>query len=297
MSRTARLAFGAAALLWLGGCAATATTPDPATTTEINIRKADPRVMELAKKAVAERRYKDAQRMLERVLIADQDNTAAQLLIAEVLLGTGRTDQAVSQFRELTKHAEIAAQAQQGLGIALMREGKVEAARGALEAAVEADPKLWRAWNALGVNYGIARDWRAAEAAYEQALTAHSESAEVWNNLGFAQLAQEEPGPAGESFYRALQLDPDLQVAEENLRLAWASQGRYREAVAGVENDRLPQILNNVGYVALLRGDPESAEAYLTQAMEADPTFNRTAAKNLRYLREGRTGTAVAVQD
>ncbi len=35
----------------------------------------------------------------------------------------------------------------------------------------------------------------------------------------------------------------------------------------------------------MLRGDLDNAEAYLLRAMEADPSFNRIAWRNLAYLR------------
>ena len=46
----------------------------------------------------------------------------------------------------------------------------------------------------------------------------------------------------------------------------------------------LPNVLNNVGYIAILRGDYVRAESLLNQAMEASPTFNDKAWENLRYL-------------
>ena len=46
----------------------------------------------------------------------------------------------------------------------------------------------------------------------------------------------------------------------------------------------LAMALNNVGYIALLRGDYDHAEAYFTRAMEVDPTFNEIAWRNLKLL-------------
>jgi Flp pilus assembly protein TadD len=42
--------------------------------------------------------------------------------------------------------------------------------------------------------------------------------------------------------------------------------------------------LNNVGYVALLRGELKRAEAYFLRAIESSPSFYQPAAENLRLL-------------
>jgi Flp pilus assembly protein TadD len=50
----------------------------------------------------------------------------------------------------------------------------------------------------------------------------------------------------------------------------------------------MARILNNIGFIAVMRGDYDNAEAYLLRAMEADPRYNETAARNLTYLRQVR---------
>ena len=90
------------------------------------------------------------------------------------------------------------------------------------------------------------------------------------------------------SLERALELDPDLKPAKENLRLALAWSGRYVHAMSGADDREMPRVLNNIGYIALMRGDLENAEAYLLRAMEVDPSFNEVAWRNLTYLRNVR---------
>ncbi len=71
----------------------------------------------------------------------------------------------------------------------------------------------------------------------------------------------------------------------ENLRLALAWDGEYALALAGAEDGGLARALNNVGYVALLRGDQDNAESLFLRAIETDPAFNTIAARNFSYLR------------
>ena len=43
-------------------------------------------------------------------------------------------------------------------------------------------------------------------------------------------------------------------------------------------------MLNNIGYVAMLRGDYESADVFLHRAIDESPVFYDTAEQNLERL-------------
>jgi Flp pilus assembly protein TadD len=68
------------------------------------------------------------------------------------------------------------------------------------------------------------------------------------------------------------------------MRMAYALQGRYIEALAGVPEQEMPDALNNVGYAATVRGDYEAARAYLARAMEMSPAFHKKASANMQQL-------------
>ena len=108
----------------------------------------------------------------------------------------------------------------------------------------------------------------------------------IYNNRGFSMLMQQRLKEAVADFTLALRMDPEFEIARENLRLALAWQGRYVHAMAGASNRDMARVLNNVGFIALMRGDYGNAEAYLLRAMEADPSYNETAARNLTYLKQ-----------
>lgn len=69
------------------------------------------------------------------------------------------------------------------------------------------------------------------------------------------------------------------------------------DALAGVGMAQLPEVLNNLGYVAMVKGDLPVAEAYFTRAIEASPSYYRIAAENLiclKAMRDAKTAhTAV----
>ncbi len=244
-----------------------------------------PEVIAVTEQAIDQGRYADAKLLLERVLLAEPGNMRARLGMAEVQLAFGKTAAAAESFEQLVEVPEVAARARQGRGIALLMLGRDREARNSLLQAVESDPGLWRAWNALGSLYDRAGAWKEALAAYDRALEIKPDSAMVYNNRGFSHLLRRDAVATITDFDTALHLDPDLEAAEENLRLAFAWSGNYEQALVGVGRQHIGRAYNNVGFVALLRGDLTTAESYLLRSMAADPTFNKTANKNLEYLR------------
>ncbi len=255
--------------------------------------RVSPEAIEMTRTAIAENRLDDAERMSDRMLLMDPKNLEARLLRGEVLLAKGRPNRAMAVFSGLQDLPEVSARARQGLGIAMLLADTPEPAVGHLKAAVEADPTLWRAWNALGSYYDTQGDWAEAIEAYDLALAEHPNDAMILNNRGFSYFMQERLDEAVADIERALRLDPELKPAQFNLRLAHAWSGRYVRALTGVTDKDLPRVLNNIGYVAMMRGDLENAEAYLMRAMEVDPTFNETAWQNLARLRHMRELGAV----
>ncbi len=252
------------------------------------IAPAPPGTLKLAERAFSEKRYEDANMLLNRVLIADPENSGAKLIKAELILASGAPRDAADAFGTLLDQSEVKARALQGHGISLMLLGDREKGRESLSEAVKEDPDLWRAWNALGYYYDSQRDWTAAAESYERAIESNPESADIFNNRGFSMIMQMRLDEAIADLSHALRIDPDFKVAQENMRLALAWSGKYVHALSGAPQQDMARVLNNIGFVAIMRGDYDNAEAYLLRAMEADPTFNDHASRNLAYLKQMR---------
>lgn len=249
------------------------------------IQPAPPETIELAERALAEERYRDSEQLVERVLAAEPEHVRARLIHAELRFARGDREAAAERFGALTEEPTVAARALQGRGLSLLLLGKKQLGYDLLVQAVEQDPLLWRAWNGLGYFYDTQGEWEKATEAYSQAIAANSESAMVYNNRGFSRLMQDRLEEAVADFNRAIELDPDFSLAQDNLRLAHAWSGRYIRAMSGADQRNMAKILNNIGYVALMRGDYKNAEAYLNRAMEVDPAYNVVASRNLAYLK------------
>ena len=252
--------------------------------------QAEPNTIILAEEALKEGRLQDAEVLLERYWLTFPDDPRGLLGVAELRLARGNTGGALKAFEDLLQYPEIEVDARQGYGIVLMLVGDEEKAVEELKAAVEADATRWRAWNALGAFYDSQGAWPEATDAYQRALALQPEEPIIVNNLGFSLLMQGRTDAAVRTLQDALRLDPTSELTKTNLRIAYAQLGQYRRAVAGAASDNeKARALNNAGYVALLRGDYDSAEAYFQQAMREDPSFNETAWRNLNFLESLRT--------
>ncbi len=249
----------------------------------------DDQSLALASVAIEQRRYKDADLIVRTVLRHDEDNPFANYLRAEILLSRGSTKNAEKQFAALADTAALRGRALQGQGIANLLMGRPVKAQNLLAAAVAENANLWRAWNALGAAYDVAEEYENADFAYTRALALQPDVADIYNNRGFSRLQRDDPDGAIEDFLKAIDLDPDFETAEMNLRLAYASKGMYVHALSGAVDAERQTVLNNTGYMAMLRGDYEAAENYLNAAMEERASFYRKAWKNLTYLSDVQT--------
>ncbi len=246
--------------------------------------------------ALAQHRIEQARDLLARRR-SIADSMELRLREAEVALAGDANAEAINGFSRLCDQAPVAAAANQGLGIALLRQGDTAAAGKALDTALALDPRLERAQLARAVIADRARDWPRADAAYAVVLAQNPRSAAALANRGYSRLLRARYGEAEADLVAALAIDPAMTAATTNLRLARAMQGKYEAAFAGSKRDALAADLNTVGFAAMSRGDYAVAEGYFNRAMSLNTRFDRTAWANLQYLKQlmakpADTGTA-----
>lgn len=247
-----------------------------------------------ADRALSKGDFNTARKGYRKILAIAPGTAAAQLGLGEVELAAGDPRQALENFSRVAELDQgLRPGALQGQGLAQIRLGRPDAAMPLLKEAVTMDPGLWRAWNALGSLEDAHRNWAAADEAYARALALKPDAAFVLNNMGMSQLIRRDYAVAERTFVKALAMDPDLKEAAANLRLAQAWQGRYEEALRGGSEAGAAQRLNDVGYVAMLRGDLAIAEALFLRAISASPTYHAVAHKNLEEVERLRSSGAV----
>lgn len=286
-----RLLIVVAAVTASAGCASKGSRTPPevlaaSKSVEKSIRQNREDLLNTARTSLEGGNVKGAIEGYERVLKTDPDNADARFGLAEALLQVGRHEEAVRHYRKLEDHPQHRAASLQGLGLSLLLKGDAEEGQKALSAAVGEDPTLWRVWNALGQNWDKQKEWRRAEACYRKALEINPSADVVYNNLGMSYFMQAQYRKAVTQFNRALQLNKTLEAARLNRRLALAMLGRYDEAIEGVDPSEQHRVLNNIGYIAMLRCDLELARAYFQRSTELSPSYYKTAHDNLRRAEE-----------
>ena len=232
----------------------------------------------------ADGRFGEAVQIYQQLLVADPNSAAGQYGMAESLLGLGRAGEAKPLFLALAKNGEFRARALQGTGIADLALRKYEEAGKSLREAVDADATLWRAYNALGLIADMKRQRDEAASLYDKALEINPDSAVVLNNRGYSRLGAGKADLAAADFQKALALDPGSETIQNNFRLAMATQGNYQEATRSLAQEQQAVVLNNVGFIAMQRGDLAAAEALLARAMAAGSRYDAVTAKNLQQV-------------
>jgi len=267
----------------LAGCATAPTAHQPSSAVTTGPEQSQ---REEALHFVDAHRFSEAEPVLKALSNANANDSEVKLGLAECALGQAHLDEAEPLFASLANDAALRPKALQGLGITLLRRGDAQGAADALEQATLADPALWRAWNALAQAYDFQHNWNASRHAYESALHSAPNPAIIQNNLGMSMLAQERYDDALKAFDQARLADPTLAAVTTNRQLALAMQQRFPEATFANQPEERARLLNNAGYIALMKGDYDHAERLFVEASESSPTYYGPAHENLQMLEQ-----------
>jgi Flp pilus assembly protein TadD len=138
-----------------------------------------------------------------------------------------------------------------------------------LRRAVEDDPRLVEAWNNLGIALLRQEKIDGARAAFDRAISLDPTYPFALQNAGLLRLGEDgKPAEAAELFRRAAVADPDAAAPRVNLAIALARAGRFVEAQAVLSAARRrfprdPDVLYHLGTLSERAGDrARAAEAY-----------------------------------
>ncbi|HXW23410.1 MAG TPA: tetratricopeptide repeat protein, partial [Xanthobacteraceae bacterium] len=161
---------------------------------------------------------------------------------------------------------------------AKLNDGATDAAEGALEALLAADPMHARAWHRLGLFAQGRADHAAAVGLFRRALALEPDAAEMHNNLGVSLGALGRIEEATACYRRALALRPDYAKACLNLGAALmgtdalAEAGEYLARAAALD-PQLAEAPYNLGNLAEKRGDHGAAAESFRRATALRPQF------------------------
>jgi len=156
----------------------------------------------------------------------------------------------------------------------------------ALEVNID-DPRLW---NALGRYHDQNQEWLVALETYVKALHVANKgaypTAPVINNMGMSLLLQNRTKDALQKFEQAHDLNADIQIYDNNRRLALILTGRVDKAVDDLSDKKAARIYNDAGYLSAGTGRNGRARHFYKKAIELSPTYFEKAELNLLALSE-----------
>jgi Flp pilus assembly protein TadD len=212
----------------------------------------------------------------------------------EALIGVGRTLMLVKQparaeeyFDRLLQQSPDDAEALEGKGMAQMQMGKYTGAETYLKMSIVQDGYRWQALNSLGVIMDLQDRKKEAEAYYRRALAILPDNPRLSNNLGYSLMMAGRYVEAEKVLRGALQIEPDSAHLKNNLAICIVRQKRYQDAIDVLLDRRAPEkAYNNIGYLAMLQGDYDTAIGLFEKALEVSPRYYARAAQNLHTARQ-----------
>ncbi|MDE2284134.1 MAG: tetratricopeptide repeat protein [Hyphomicrobiales bacterium] len=193
--------------------------------------------------------FVEAEQLFRRAVKIDKKSADAQFNLANALTGLKRLDEAVRRYEKALVLKPSFPEAHNNLGFALQLLGRHEEAFTQYENALALRPEYAEAHNNLGNVLQRLKRFESAIKQYEKALMIYPNYAEAFINLGNARCAVGRNEEAIANFQTALALKPNYAEAYHSLGNALTNLGRPEEAIGH--------------YAKALAIGPDYAEAHL----------------------------------
>jgi tetratricopeptide (TPR) repeat protein len=233
--------------------------------------------------------WHDSESLWTHTIEYTRDNAVPHNNLGNVLAQQGRTDEAITQYREALRIKPDYAYAHSNLGNALLQQGRTDEAITQNREALRIKPDDVHACNNLGD--ALLQQGRTDEAIteYRQALQIKPDEVNAHNKLGNALLQQGKRDEAISQYREVLQINPALAEAQYNLGFALLQEGRTDEALVHLQKalelrPDNPTIQCSLAWA--LATAPQSTIRDGTRALELASKANQsTGGANLQILR------------
>ena len=233
-------------------------------------------------------RVEEAVTHYRKALQLNPENMEAHNNLGNALLQQGGVDGAILQFQTALQINSNSSDAHYNLGNALLRKGSVDEAILQFQTALQIKPGAAD----THVNLGNALLQKArvddAIAEFQKALQINADSSDAHYNLGNALLQKGRADEAISEYQKVLQIKPDYVEAHNNLSAALLQRGRVDEAIS--EYQKALQIKPdyadaeyNLAHALLQKGRVEEAIAGFQKALQIQPA-NPTFQVSLAWL-------------
>lgn len=218
-----------------------------------------------------------------------QNNHIAHNNLGIALLNQGKVNAAAYHFSRALEIKPGFAKAYNNLGLCLSKQGRLGEAVNQFSKAVQLDPKYEKAFYHLGNAYLKMGELKEAEKQFLKAVEIMPDFDNAHYNLAVVYTRQKMPEKAIFHYHQAISANPGNYKVRNGLGLLLLSQGKPGPAM-----DQFAQAIrimpkeakayNNMGIALVKKGDTKQAHAYFSKAIEIDPTYS-DARKNLDHLK------------
>lgn len=217
------------------------------------------------------------------------DNIASQRGLARSLVRSGRVSEALPVWRSVVAHPEAGNDDRVMLADTYIRANDWANA----EKTLNAIPPTHESFDRYRLEAMIAdskKQWARADHFYETAAGLTTRPSSVLNNWGFSKLTRGQPAEAERLFNQALQHDPTMFTAKNNLALARAGQRNYRLPMVQMTQQERAVLLYTMAIAAIRQGDTTIGRTMLAEAIDTHPQHYEEAVRALRALESGGRG-------
>lgn len=217
------------------------------------------------------------------------DDLVMQRGLARSLVRSGRVSEAVPVWRQVAAHPDAGHDDRVMLADTYIRSNNWAEA----ERTLNAIPPTHESFDRYRLEAMIAdskQQWARADHFYETAAGLTTRPSNVFNNWGFSKLTRGNPREAEQLFMQALQHDPGMFTAKNNLALARAGQRNYSLPLVQMTQTERAMLLYTMAIAAIRKGDTSIGRTLLAEAIDTHPQHYEEAVRAMRALDSGGRG-------
>ncbi|MBS8225909.1 tetratricopeptide repeat protein [Vannielia litorea] len=208
--------------------------------------------------------------------------------LAMSLVRAKKNTEAVAAWRAVVKHEDSTLDDKVDFADALLRNGDWKEAETTLDG-IPPTHETYKRYRLEAMVADSNKEWKKADSFYEIAVGLTTKPSGVLNNWGYSKLSRGDYPGAEKLFVEAIQYDPELFTAKNNLVLARGAQRNYQLPLVQMTQVERAQLLHTAALAAVKQGDVETGKGLLQEAIDAHPQHFEEAVRALRALQNNVT--------
>ena len=203
--------------------------------------------------------------------------------LAQSLVKARRPSEATIAWARVVDHPEATENDKVDYADALIRNDEWDKADKVLDS-VPPTHETYKRYRLEAMVADSNKEWDKADSFYQTAVGLTTKPGGVMNNWGYSKLTRGDFGEAEKLFAQAIQQDPDLFTAKNNLILARGAQRNYSLPVIPMQQTERAQLLYTLGLSAVKQGDVDTGKTLIREAIDTHPQHYEDAVRSLRAL-------------